>query len=619
MTTNLLDPGSGPDTVPAAAEIEGEELLLVLSADREESLYALVSSCHAYLRNHGFESGGVRALVSAAGQLARSSWRLAVTARDVEELMVALEAVLAGRPHGGVSRGRVVGEVAPRIALVFSGQGSEWPAMGTALLESSPVFRRAIEACDQAMRPHFDGSLLQALRGGAGWSADIDVVQPCIFAMQVALAELWRTYGVVADAVVGHSIGEVAAAHVSGALTLEAAAEVICRQSKLFRAARGAGTLLYVELGTSEAASWLAAQPPALRGEVEIAIEHARSATVLAGTTAALTRLSLELDRSQTPWRWIAVDVPAHSAGLAESCEQLERALLDSGFAAAPARIPFYSARTGAPLGQEALDARYWRRASTEPVRLVTAVERMLADGFDTFVEVSPHPLVLSTLEELTAASAPRARTAVYSLRRRARPMGTLLGSLGGLFCHGLTPSLIQGPDPEPRLLAVAIEGLRRAAALAGHGPAQPRELAPGAPLAELLASARGRAARLEIMERHLRDDLAAVLEVPAAAVELDAPLRELGLDSMMAVRMRARLELTTGLRVAATVVWSYPTVRALAQHLTDALAPPEPPPSRATPEPDAELDRLTERELADLLLAEIHIVETRLGGAARR
>lgn len=591
----------------------------------------LISSCRSYLQSYGENSDSLRMLISASSQLSKLPWRLAVVARSPGEMMAALDAALAGRLQGNDSRGRATTEPAPRVALVFSGQGSEWAGMGAGLLETSSVFRRTIEACDQAMRPYIDWSLIQVLGDSSSWSTDIDVVQPCVFAMQLGLAELWREYGVIADAVVGHSIGEVAAAQVSGALTLAAAAEVICRQSRLFRGVRGTGTLLYVELASGEAARWLAAQPSAHRGDAAIAIEHSRSATVLAGATSALAALAQDLDRSQIPWRWLAVDVPAHHPGLAAACRELERELLGSGFVSCQPRIPFYSARTGAPIGPEPpeppepLDARYWRRASTEPVRLVTAVERMIADGFDTFVEVSPHPLVLSTLEELTReASARRASTAVHSLRRRTRPLGALLGSLGSLICHGMTTiPVAMDTDSNPALFSAAVLALQGAT---GHdsGRPQTRPASVVDLLPVRLARARTVVERCDLLERYLCDELAAVLEVASTTIDLDAPLRELGLDSVMAVRMRARLRDATGLGVSATVVWSYPSVRTLAAHLAGLLTAP----TSESPEVakdghcvqyEIDIDRVAMSELEQLLLAEIHIAEARVDAKVRR
>jgi acyl transferase domain-containing protein/acyl carrier protein len=582
-----------------------KEKLLVLTADSEESLSMLISSCRSYLQSYGENSDSLRMLISASSQLSKLPWRLAVVARSPGEMMAALDAALAGRLQGNDSRGRATTQPAPRVALVFSGQGSEWAGMGAGLLETSSIFRRTIEACDQAMRPYIDWSLTQVLGDSSSWSADIDVVQPCIFAMQLGLAELWREYGVVADAVVGHSIGEVAAAQVSGALTLAAAAEVICRQSRLFRGVRGTGTLLYVELASGEAARWLAAQPSAHRGDAAIAIEHSRSATVLAGATSALAALAQDLDRSQIPWRWLAVDVPAHHPGLAAACRELERELLGSGFVSCQPRVPFYSARTGAPIGPEPpepLDARYWRRASTEPVRLVTAVERMIADGFDTFVEVSPHPLVLSTLEELTREAS----------------------TLGSLICHGVTTiPVAMDTDSNPTLFSAAVLALQGAT---GHDSGRPQtrpasvvDLLPGR-----LARARTVVERCDLLERYLCDELAAVLEVASTTIDLDAPLRELGLDSVMAVRMRARLRDATGLGVSATVVWSYPSVRTLAAHLAGLLTAP----TLESPELakaghcvqyEIDIDRVAMSELEQLLLAEIHIAEARVDAKVRR
>src|SRR5262249_32869998 len=148
-----------------------------------------------------------------------------------------INAFLRGEAHPGVSRGQAGAGVRPKGVFVFPGQGSQWGGMGRELLNEEPVFRAAIEACDRAIHAEAGWSLTEELSAEASSSQldQIDIVQPVVFAVEVALAALWRAWGVEPHAVVGHSMGEVAAAHVAGALSIEDAVRVICRRSRLLR------------------------------------------------------------------------------------------------------------------------------------------------------------------------------------------------------------------------------------------------------------------------------------------------------------------------------------------------------------------------------------------------
>src|SRR6185312_7738864 len=180
---------------------------------------------------------------------------LAVIGRDAAELSESLAAYRQGESRPGWTAGRR--RPGPGVVFVFSGQGSQWRGMGQQLHAEEEVFRDALADCDRAMRPHLDASVIDALLAGDSID-DIGVIQPAIFAMQVALAALWRSWGVEPAAVIGHSMGEVAAAHVAGALGLEDATKVICRRSRLLRRVSGKGAMGLVELTLPDAEKALA-------------------------------------------------------------------------------------------------------------------------------------------------------------------------------------------------------------------------------------------------------------------------------------------------------------------------------------------------------------------------
>ncbi len=210
-----------------------------------------------------------------------------------------------------MSSGRKLGDQRRKLVFVFSGQGSQWVGMGRMLLEQEPAFREAMEICDLAIRKYTGWSILEELAADEAHSrlSEVDVVQPAIFAVQVSLAALWRSWGVEPDAVVGQSLGEVAAAHVAGALTLEDAARVICRRSQLVKRTSGHGSMAVVQLPLEEAERAISGR----EDRISVAVNSSPYSTVLSGEVAALEEVLAELERQDVFVRRIRVDYASHS------------------------------------------------------------------------------------------------------------------------------------------------------------------------------------------------------------------------------------------------------------------------------------------------------------------
>jgi epothilone polyketide synthase E len=321
----------------------------------------------------------------------------------------------------------------PKIVFVFPGQGSQWLGMGRTLSEEEPVFRKAMAACDRAIAAETGWSVSAELVADADRSRldDVGVVQPVLFAMEVALAALWRSWGVEPDAVIGHSMGEVAAACVSGALSLEEGATVVCRRSAALRRVRGQGEMALVELTTREV-------EPALDGfedRVGIAASNGPRATVLSGEPGALASVLDRLERAGVFCRRVKVDVASHGPQMDGLLAELV-AELDGLRSQAP-RVPMRSTVTGADVKGGELDASYWAANLRRPVRFGEVVESICGEGFTLFVEVSPHPLLVSAMKETLEVTA-QAGAAVGSLRRDQPERLALLESLAALYLHGV-------------------------------------------------------------------------------------------------------------------------------------------------------------------------------------
>ncbi|MGW3847450.1 SDR family NAD(P)-dependent oxidoreductase [Streptomyces fagopyri] len=339
--------------------------------------------------------------------------RAVVRATDRDELLTGLRALAEGQSDTGLLVGPRQTRTPGKLAFVFPGQGSQWPGMARELLHGSPVFADELDRCDAALRPFTVWSVAAVLRGDAGAPPldRVDVVQPVLFAVMVSLAAVWRACGVRPDAVVGHSQGEVAAACVAGALSLNDAAAVVALRGQALTALSGTGTMAVVGLPHTEVEAHLAG----LGGRVSVAAVNSGRSTVVAGDTGPLESLLADLDRQQVFVRRLDVDYASHSARV----EPLRGTILGEldGVTACPTTVAWYSTVTGQPVREE-LEADYWYTNLRQPVRFAPTVERMVADGYRFFVELSPHPSLVTALFTVAEDSGHEDLAVVGSLRR---------------------------------------------------------------------------------------------------------------------------------------------------------------------------------------------------------
>ncbi|MBB2913804.1 myxalamid-type polyketide synthase MxaE and MxaD [Streptosporangium becharense] len=372
-------------------------VLLPISARTREALTTLAEGYRDLLRT---ESASLAQVGAAAGaRRSHHDHRLAVVAGSAGEAAAALDAVAAGGHPDGVHSGAA--DDAPagarhKTAWVFPGQGAQWLGMGLDLLTGEPVFAEAIAECERAMRPYVDWSLTAELTASPETSrlAEVDVAQPVIFAVQVALARLWRSWGFVPDAVVGHSMGEVAAACVAGILDLDDAARIICGRSKIVRAAGGRGAMAAVELSFERARALVADSA----GRVVVGVSNSPTSSVLAGDPEEVDALLRALEAEGVFGRRVQVDFASHSPQM----DPLREPLLELLAPLRPRQgdVPLCSTVTGRLLTGPRMDAAYWVDNLREPVLFADAVQHLAENGFDTFVEFSPHPLLARAVRQ---------------------------------------------------------------------------------------------------------------------------------------------------------------------------------------------------------------------------
>jgi myxalamid-type polyketide synthase MxaE and MxaD len=419
--------------VGAAAEVRTAEkpLILPLSAQSESGVRALAAAYGGRMAEVNAVQDMADLCFSAATRRDHLDHRLAIVARAPSELREILGAASRGEAMPGLFSGRSEGR-SRRLVFVFPGQGSQWVGMGKKLMATEPAFKDALVRCDHAIRQHASWSLIEELEADESRSRlkEIDVVQPVLFAVEVALAELWRHRGVKPDAVVGHSMGEVAAACVAGALSLEDGARIICRRSHLLRRVSGRGGMLLVERSWDDALALLRGH----EDRVAIGVSNSPRSTVLSGATEALTEIAARLEREGTFCRWVKVDIASHGPQMDPLTDDLLEAL--AGLAPHPARIPFYSTVLDRYLEGTELTGPYWVKNLRDPVRFAAAVQKLVHEEHDRFVEISPHPILLPAIEEgLRALDHPG--RAVPSLRRNEDELQTLAGALAALYADG--------------------------------------------------------------------------------------------------------------------------------------------------------------------------------------
>jgi polyketide synthase 7 len=427
--------GDGDAAPSRAMVLEPDAWPLVLSARSERALREQAARLSAFM-------GGERDIADIGISLIRRStfqWRGVVVGRDRLELSRGLDALAGEASVAGVVSGNVGHSGTHGVVFVFPGQGSQWTGMALELLERSPLFAEHLRRCGDALAPHTGWSLEDMLSGVGGTREleRVDVVQPCLFAIMVALARLWSSCGVRPDVVLGHSQGEIAAACVAGALSLEDAARVVALRGRALVALAGLGGMVAI---TSRLAD-VEARLRRFEGRLSVAAVNGPGSVVVSGELSALEQLLESCEADGVKARSIPVDYAAHSPQV----EQIRDELLEgcAGIVPRSASVRFCSSVTGGPLDGAELDADYWYRNLRDTVRFEHASRALMDAGQRTFIELSPHPVLTVALHETadaagTQASAPVSIAALGSLRRGEGGPRRFLTSLGAAWAHGV-------------------------------------------------------------------------------------------------------------------------------------------------------------------------------------
>ena len=358
--------------------------------------------------------------------------RLALVAVSKNEVVEKLNDYLAETKVKGLVTGRAKTENNSEIVFIFTGQGPQWWAMGRELLKNDPIFRKKIEKCDRLLSKYASWSLIKELSRDESSSRieDTAIAQPAIFALQIALADLWKARGVTPTAVIGHSVGEVAAAYCAGIYTLNDAIRIIYHRSRLQGTTRGSGRMVAVAISSEKAKELI----QGYENQIAITAINSPGLVTLAGETEILETLIEPLEKEQVFVRWLNVDYAFHTHKMDPIKDELIQVL--KGIKTRTAKIPFYSTVTGDILDGKKLNAGYWWRNVREAVLFGPAIEKIITKDHELFLELGPHPSHSSSVMECLAHIGKKGMV-LPTLRRKESDHQIILESLAALYTQG--------------------------------------------------------------------------------------------------------------------------------------------------------------------------------------
>ncbi|ANP50057.1 acyl transferase domain-containing protein [Streptomyces griseochromogenes] len=504
----------------------------------------------------------------------RFGHRAVVLGHDRDELLSGLTALAAGEESAAVVRG-TARELGGTV-FMFPGQGSQWVGMGRQLYDTFPVFAQSLDACAAALAEWVDWSLLDVVRGveGAPTLDRVDVVQPALFSVMVSMAALWRSWGVEPAAVVGHSQGEIAAAHVCGALSLRDAAKVVALRSKALVDLIGHGGMASV----AESADVVAERLAPWSDRVSIAVVNGPRSVVVSGEPDALDEFVEKMKAEGAQARRIKVDYASHSHHVARVRDQVLGPLSD--MSPKTSTLPFYSTLYGEVIDTAQLNGDYWYTNLREKVVFETSVRRLADDGFRVFIEMSPHPVLTVPVQEIVEDVDDA--VVLSSSRRDRGEVEAVLGSLAGLHVQGgsVDWDVLFGTRRRVDLPTYAFQRQRYWLNSVHTGvTAEVSALEPPAAdddpvaLPDLIADLSDDEATALVLD-HVLTKVAVVLGHPSSeAVDPDQEFKDIGFDSLLSVQLSKGLATTTGLKLRPNLVLRHPTPRRVAGYLKTSMA----------------------------------------------
>lgn len=408
--------------------LEGENRMVVISAKSNVSLDALVDQWIEYLNKETSLPIGNLAFTAALGRT-HLSHRLAIIGKDTEEVKQKLQNWREGRTPKGFAAGQVLFKIKPRIAFMFTGQGAQYAEMGRELYETEARFAESIDKVAEIMDDDLGTPLKEVLFGekSAEYLENTRYVQPALFAIEYALAELLRYWGVEPSYLIGHSVGELVAATVSGVLDLEDAARFVVARGRLMGALPEGGKMLAISASVDQIQKWIIGR----EAEVSIATVNGPRAVVVSGSADAVAAIDEIAQGAGRQTKELEVSHAFHSPLMDPILDELTQ--VAASMRIHPARIPIVSNTTG-DFYKDDIKPDYWSKHVRQAVLFHQGVEKIIDSGCSMLIEVGPHPALTPAV--VTAFDSPSLKT-VPTLRRDKKDVANLLGSLASLYVNG--------------------------------------------------------------------------------------------------------------------------------------------------------------------------------------
>jgi acyl transferase domain-containing protein len=498
------------------------------------------------------------------------SWSLATTrsvfehravlvGSDRPSLTAGLTQLAAADP--GVVTGRV--QAAGKTVFVYPGQGSQWPGMGRQLYERFPVFARAFDETVDAVDAHLRSGLRDVIWGvDAEPLANTEYAQPALFVIEVALTALLQSWGAEPDLVMGHSVGEITAAHVAGVLTLDDAARLVAARGRLMADLPPGGVMVAVAASEDDVT-------PLLTAGVAIAAVNAPNSVVISGAESPVRTVADRLAQQGTRVHRLAVSHAFHSVLVDPMIDEFARLLTD--IKADEPRIDLVSNVTGRLAGADYGSARYWAEHVRRPVRFVDGVRWAESLGANVFVEVGPAAGLSAAVEQSLSTEH---AAAVPTLAKERPEIDALLDAAGHLFVQGAAvdwPSVLAGLGS--RLVELPTYGFARQRFWLGSGADTPAPLLNrSADLAEQLHALTPEEQHRQLVELVCVHAATVLGHTSGRDIDVDHAFQDIGFESLTGVELRNRLKAATGLALSRTLIFDFPNPSALADHLRRQL-----------------------------------------------
>jgi acyl transferase domain-containing protein len=484
--------------------------------------------------------------------------RAVLVGSDRQVLTTGLARLAAGDPGAVAGRARPTG----KTVFVFPGQGSQWLGMGQQLYDRFPVFARVFDEAVDAMDAYLRSGLREVIWGlDPELLANTEFAQPALFVVEVALAALLQTWGIEPDLVMGHSVGEITAAHVAGVLTLDDAARLVAARGRLMAELPAGGVMIAVGAGEDEVT-------PLLTDGVAIAAVNARNSVVLSGAEAPVGAVADRLAQEGKRLHRLAVSHAFHSVLVEPMIEEFARLVAD--IKTGEPRIGLVSNVTGQLAGADYGSAQYWAEHVRRPVRFVDGVRLAESLGAGVFVEVGPAAGLTAAVEQSLSTEH---AAAVATLAKDQPEIDALLTAAGQLFAHGAAvdwPSVLTGLGA--RRVELPTYGFDRQRFWLGLGGDAPAPVSRAADLAEQLQTLAPEDQHRRLVELVCAHAATVLGHSSSRDIDVERAFQDIGFESLTGVELRNRLKAATGLALSRTLIFDFPTPSALADHLRQQL-----------------------------------------------